>query len=119
MDRDPVGHRAGGRRGDGGGRRPEQVAPSAETRRACSPKPSVHLYSAELVADADPAGGYDLLYAAARKAMAAALAVQGLRVTARAGTSQSKRVTAQLSRSGAVVRPLGRLRRTRNDADYP
>lgn len=28
-------------------------------------------------------------------------------------------MTAQLGRSGAVVRPFGRLRRTRNDADYP
>ena len=28
-------------------------------------------------------------------------------------------MAAQLGRSGAVVRPFRRLRRTRNDADYP
>ena len=79
-----------------------------------------HLRSAELVADADPAGGCDLPYAAARKAMAATLAVHGLRATSRSGhIAVQEAVTAQLAPSGAVVRPFGRLRRTRNDADYP
>lgn len=98
----------------------EQVAPSTENATRLLAEAERHLRSAELVADADPAGGYDLLYAAARKAMAAALAVQGLRATSKGGhIAVQEAVTAQLGRSGAVVRPFGRLRRTRNDADYP
>ena len=98
----------------------EQVAPSAENAARLLAEAERHLRSAELVADADPAGVYDLLYAAARKSMAAALAVQGLRATSKGGQiAVQEAVTAQLGRSGAVVRPFGRLRRTRNDADYP
>jgi hypothetical protein len=98
----------------------EQVAPSPENAARLLAEAERHLRSAELVAEADPAGGYDLLYAAARKAMAATLAVQGLRATSKGGhIAVQEAVTAQLGRSGAVVRPFGRLRRTRNDADYP
>ncbi|MBM6401429.1 hypothetical protein [Phycicoccus sonneratiae] len=98
----------------------EQVAPSAQNAARLLAEAERHLRSAELVAEADPAGGYDLLYAAARKSMAAALAVQGLRATSKGGhIAVQEAVTAQLGRSGAVVRPFGRLRRTRNDADYP
>lgn len=98
----------------------EQVAPSPENAARLVAEAERHLLSAELVAEADPAGGYDLLYAAARKAMAASLAVQGLRATSKGGhIAVQEAVTAQLGRSGAVVRPFGRLRRTRNDADYP
>lgn len=61
-----------------------------------------------------------MLYAAARKSMAAVLAAQGLRATSKGGhVAVQEAVAAQLGRSGAVVRPFGRLRRTRNDADYP
>ena len=98
----------------------EQVASSAENATRLLAEAERHLRSAELVGGADPAGGYDLLYAAARKAMAAALAVQGLRAASKGGhIAVQEAVTAQLGRSGAVVRPFGRLRRTRNDADYP
>ena len=34
-------------------------------------------------------------------------------------TVELEAVTAQQGRSGAVVSPFGRLRRTRNDADHP
>lgn len=52
--------------------------------------------------------------------MAASLARQGLRATSQGGhLAVQEAVTAQLGRSGAVIRPFGRLRRTRNDADYP
>ena len=98
----------------------EQVTPSTENAARLLAEAQRHLRSAELVADADPAGGYDLLYAAARKSMAAVLAAQGLRATSKGGhVAVQEAVAAQLGRSGAVVRPLGRLRRTRNDADYP
>jgi len=98
----------------------EQVTPSPENAARLLAEAERHLRSAELVAESDPAGGYDLLYAAARKAMAATLAAQGLRATSKGGhIAVQEAVTAQLGRSGAVVRPFGRLRRTRNDADYP
>ena len=70
----------------------EQVAPSPQNAARLLAEADRHLSSAALLANDDPAGAYDMVYAAARKAMAAAL---------------------------AVVRPLGRLRRPRNDADYP
>ena len=61
-----------------------------------------------------------MLYSAARKAMAAALARQGLRATSKGGhLAVQEAVTGQLGTTGVIVRPFGRLRRTRNDADYP
>lgn len=98
----------------------ELVAPSVENAERLVAEARRHLGSAGIVAQADPAGGYDLLYAAARKSMAAVLAIQGLRATSKGGhVAVQDAVSAQLGRAGAVVRPFGRLRRTRNDADYP
>ena len=98
----------------------ELVVPSAENADRLMAEAERHLRSAQSLAGEDPAGGYDMLYAAARKAMAAALAVQGLRATSTGGhVAVQRAITYQLGRSGAVVRPFGRLRRTRNDADYP
>lgn len=52
--------------------------------------------------------------------MAAVLAVQGLRATSKGGhLAVQDAVTHQLGATGAIVRPFGRLRRTRNEADYP
>lgn len=98
----------------------ETVTPSPENAARLLDEAERHLLSAGVLADADAAGAYDMLYAAARKAMAAALAVQGLRATRNGGhVAVQDAVTAQLGRSGKVVRPFGRLRRTRNDTDYP
>ena len=69
----------------------EQVTPSPENAARLLAEAERHLRSAELVAESDPAGGYDLLYAAARKAMAATLAAQGLRATSRVDTSRCRR----------------------------
>ena len=63
----------------------ERVAASQENPERLLAEAGRHLRSARLLAGEDPAGAYDLLYAAARKAMAAALAVQGLRATSRGG----------------------------------
>ena len=98
----------------------EKVAPSAANADRLIGEANRHLRSAELLSEEDPAGAYDLLYAAARKSMAAALAVQGLRATSAGGhVAVEQAIAAQLGRAGDVVRPFGRLRRTRNDADYP
>ncbi|MFN8098946.1 MAG: hypothetical protein U0Q21_11750 [Dermatophilaceae bacterium] len=63
----------------------ENVTASTENAARLLAEAERHLRSAQLVAEADPAGGYDLLYAAARKSMAAVLAVQGLRATSKGG----------------------------------
>jgi hypothetical protein len=98
----------------------EQVAPSPQNAARLLAEAERHLRSAALLGPDDPAGAYDMLYAAARKAMAAALAVQGLRSTSKGGhLAVQDAVTHQLGATGSVVRPFGRLRRTRNDADYP
>ncbi len=98
----------------------EQVAPSPQNAARLLAEADRHLSSAALLANDDPAGAYDMVYAAARKAMAAALAVQGLRATSKGGhLAVQEAVTGQLGATGSVVRPFGRLRRTRNDADYP
>lgn len=98
----------------------EHVAPSNDNGDRLLAEAERHLRSAEALAAIDPPGAYGMLYAAARKAMAAALAVQGLRATSRGGhVAVQSAVMSQLGRSGGVVRPFGRLRRTRNDADYP
>lgn len=98
----------------------EAVTPSSDNAERLLAEADRHLRSAELLASDDPPGAYDMLYAAARKAMAAALAVQGLRATSKGGhVAVQEAITHQLGRSGSVVKPFGRLRRTRNDADYP
>lgn len=98
----------------------EQVAPSPQNAARLLAEADRHLRSASLLAADDPAGAYDMVYAAARKAMAATLAVQGLRATSKGGhLAVQEAVTHQLGATGSIVRPFGRLRRTRNDADYP
>lgn len=98
----------------------EQVAASPQNANRLLDEARRHLRSAAALADDDPAGAYDMLYTAARKAMSAALAAQGLRATSAGGhLAVHDALTSQLGRSGHVVRPFGRLRRTRNDADYP
>lgn len=79
-----------------------------------------HLHSAGQTAQDDPAGAYSLLYDAARKALVAVLENQGLRPTSRGGhLAAYEAVTAQLGSMANMVRPFNRLRRTRNEAEYP
>jgi hypothetical protein len=80
-----------------------------------------HVASARAIAEADPAGAYQLLYDAARKALAAVLENQGLRTTSRGGHIAAREaVSAQLDPPlGAILRPFDRLRRRRNQAEYP
>jgi hypothetical protein len=80
-----------------------------------------HLDSARAIAGGDPVGGYQLLYDAARKALAAVLENQGLRATSRGGhIAVRDAVSAQLDPPlGTVLRPFDRLRRRRNQAEYP
>lgn len=81
----------------------------------------LHLASAGAIAGTDPAGGYQLLYDAARKALAAVLENQGVRATSRGGhIAVREAVSAQLDPPlGQVLRPFDRLRRRRNQVEYP
>jgi hypothetical protein len=80
-----------------------------------------HLVSADEISDDDPAGGYTLLYDAARKALTAVLENQGLRPTTRGGHLAVYEATrAQLDPPmGQVLRPFDRMRRQRHDVEYP
>jgi hypothetical protein len=80
-----------------------------------------HLGSAQAIAGSDATGAYQLLYDAGRKALAAVLENQGLRATSRGGhIAVLDAVSAQLDPPlGAILRPFDRLRRRRNQAEYP
>lgn len=99
----------------------ERVPPSRDHADVLLAQAQQHLGSAQLISEADPAGAYQLLYDAARKALAAILENQGLRATSRGGhIAVLDAVSAQLDPPlGGVLRPFDRLRRRRNQAEYP
>ncbi len=98
----------------------ETVMPSAIHAERLLAEAEQHLASAEMVAAFDPPMAYDSLYAAARKALTAVLAQQGLRATTRGGHIAAQHaVEAQLGRMRHVIKAFNHLRITRNDADYP
>lgn len=79
-----------------------------------------HVTSAAAVCQDDAAGGYALVYDAARKALTAVLENQGLRPTSRGGhIAAFEAVRAQLAPPlGATLKPFHRMRRQRNEAEY-
>ena len=78
-----------------------------------------HVGSAEATAQTDPEGAYNLAYDAARKSATALLAQQGLRPTSAGGHVAVVDVTrAQFPGVPGLV-SLDRLRRRRNQAEYP
>jgi hypothetical protein len=99
----------------------ERVQPNDAHVTALLTTARAHLTSAELLRESDPAGGYGLLYDAARKSMTAILANQGLRATSRGGhIAVYQAVSAQLDPPlGKIVRPFNRMRARRNDVEYP
>lgn len=80
-----------------------------------------HLTTSKAAAHGDPEGAYQLAYDAARKALSAILENQGLRATSRGGhIAVREAVTAQLDPPmGAVLKPFDRMRRRRNQTEYP
>lgn len=99
----------------------ERVTPSADHASELIAQGRRHAASAERIADDDPAGAFQLLHDAARKALVAILENQGLRPTSRGGhIAVLEAVSAQLDPPmGKVLRPFDRLRRLRNTAEYP
>jgi hypothetical protein len=80
-----------------------------------------HMQAVRAIGSVDPTGAYQLLYDAARKALSAILENQGLRATSRGGhIAVLDAVSAQLDPPlGSVLRPFDRIRRRRNQAEYP
>ena len=99
----------------------ERVPASREHADALLEQARQHLGSAAAIAGTDPVGAYQLLYDGARKALAAVLENQGLRATSRGGhLAVRDALHAQLDPPlGRVLRPFDRLRRRRNQAEYP
>lgn len=99
----------------------QRVPPSREHADRLLAQAGKHLTSAGEVCDQDPAGGYALVYDAARKALTAVLENQGLRPTTRGGhLAAYEAVRAQLDPPmGKILRPFDRMRRQRHDAGYP
>jgi hypothetical protein len=99
----------------------QRVPPSREQAERLISQADKHLSSAAAICARDPAGGYALLYDAARKALAAILENQGLRATTRGGhMAVYEAVRAQLDPPvGQIIRPFDRMRRHRHDAEYP
>lgn len=99
----------------------EQVEPSTDHAELLMRQALAHLASAPTVLPNDPVGAYALAYDAARKALSAVLAQQGLRATTRNGhRATQEAIEAQLGPNASkVVRPFRGLRLRRHDAEYP
>lgn len=99
----------------------EVVVPSSEHADLLMRQAHNHLGSAVLVLGSDPAGAYAILYDAARKAMGAVLAQQGLRATNKNGhRATQEAIEAQLGQNArTVVRRFRTMRLRRHDAEYP
>ena len=80
-----------------------------------------HLTSAQSAASAgDLSGAYQLAYDALRKSAAALLAAQGLRATSRGGhLAIQDAVIAQFGSTVRSLRSFSRIRRARNNFEYP
>lgn len=102
-------------------RRIERVAPSREVADLLLVQARRHLATASVAAEEDPTAAFQVAYDAARKALAAVLANQGLRPRGEGAHAVLLSVAlAQLDPPmGRVLRQFDWLRRTRNGAEYP
>lgn len=79
-----------------------------------------NIETVELVYRQNPRMAYIAMYDAARYSIEAALARQGIRPTAKGGhTVAIDALQAQLGRMGSCLGPMNRIRKHRNDAEYP
>jgi hypothetical protein len=100
----------------------QRVTPDREAARQLIQTAQQHLKSAGAVSDDDPEAAIALLYDACRKACSGLLETQGLRATSQGGhIAVREAVMAQFggSTGGNVLKALERLRRRRNDMEYP
>lgn len=97
----------------------QQVAADTATAETLVATSERHVQSAATLADSDPEGAFSLAYDAARKAATALLAHQGLRPTTAGGhLAVVDAINAQFP-GVARLKSLDRLRRRRNQAEYP
>ena len=100
----------------------QNVSPDLDVAHQLLETARKHLGSASVIQTNDPEGAYAALYDAARKSCAALLQAQGLRPTSRGGhIAVREAVLAQFSAlpGGQVLRSFDRLRRRRNEMEYP
>jgi hypothetical protein len=102
------------------GRGVQQVEPDADAAAASLEEAARHLASARAIAETDPNGAYQLLYDAARKAVAAHMLSRGYRARNAQGAHA---VTARYAAVALAARTpsaaeLERLRRRRNRSEY-
>jgi hypothetical protein len=99
----------------------ERVPPSRTHADLLLRQANQHLQAARAIVSIDPTGAYQLIYDAARKAFNAVLENQGVRATSNGGhIAVREAVLAQLDPPlGRILRPFDRLRRRRNEAEYP
>jgi hypothetical protein len=99
----------------------EKVAASRSRADELLDQAGRHMMTARGAIESDPIGAYQLLYDSARKALCAVLENQGLRATSRGGhIAVYEAVSAQLDPPlGKALRPFDRMRRRRNEAEYP
>ncbi|GAA4589340.1 hypothetical protein GCM10023194_43320 [Planotetraspora phitsanulokensis] len=99
----------------------ERVAASRAQADELLDQARKHMATARLAMESDPIGAYQLLYDASRKALCAVLENQGLRAGSRGGhIAVYEAVIAQLDPPlGQNLRPFDRMRRRRNEAEYP
>lgn len=100
-------------------RRLQQVVAATETAETLLAAAERHVESAQRSASHDREGAYSLAYDAARKSATALLAHQGLRPTSAGGhIAVADAIRAQFPRVPGLT-SLDRLRRRRNQAEYP
>lgn len=101
----------------------QRVAPSTEHADLLMGHADEHLRAAKPLIESLPTSAFPLIYDAARKAMTAVLARQGLRPHARSEIGAHKAVQqaiqAQLGRAAAIIRPFGPMRIRRHETEYP
>jgi hypothetical protein len=102
-------------------RKLQVVQPSPEHAELLMGQADRHLITARTILDDDPTGAFSMLYDAARKAITAVLAQQGLRPTVAGGHRVVEdALSAQLAQSARPsVRRFRDLRRQRHEAEYP
>ncbi len=102
------------------GRAVQQVEADADSAAASLEEAARHLASARAITDTDPNGAYQLLYDAARKAVAAHMLSRGYRATNALGAHAvvARYSAAVLAARTPSATELDRLRRRRNRSEY-
>jgi HEPN domain len=96
----------------------ERVEPDEQAALATLAEARLHVRSAALIAGSDPNGGYQLAYDGARKAVAAHLRREGLRVRKGEGGHALTAAYASHVLGDELGRRLEAMRRRRNRSEY-